>query len=241
MAAMLHVDADELYDLSEAARILRADPVRIRRWARTGAAPLVPRPTGDFALPRAWVDATAGRTGSDPEALLGFWRERLAPPSAHARRVLRDATQLTVKPLLTQEETARRLRADAARLGRLSAQGVLPGLRVDGETCFDEVLVTRLAEGDVPGAELRRREVAQAARFEYATDLTVGAVPPATQAPPAPPQAVAAAPRAWHLPDEIADLDGLPRPEPQPEGEAKPPPDGSRLIRAEGFETLDEE
>ena len=51
------------------------------------------------------------------------------------------------------------------------------------------------------------------------------------------------APRAWHLPDDIAALDGLPRPEPepQPEGEAKPPPDGSRLIRAEGFETVDEE
>ena len=238
---MLHVDADELYDLSEAGRILRADPVRIRRWARTGAAPLVPRSEGGAALPRAWVDAAGGRSGSDPEALLGYWRERLAPPSTHARRTLRDVTQLKVKALRTAEETARRLHADTARIRRLCAEGVLPSLRVDGEIRYDEVLVDLVARGDEAGAAARRLELVEAARFEYATDLTVGAVPPATRATPAPAEAVAAAPRAWHLPDDIAALDSLPSKE-QAQGEPEEaPPDGSRLIRTEGFETVDED
>ena len=240
---MLHVDADELYDLSEAGRILRADPVRIRRWARIGAAPLVPRPEGGPALPRAWVDAESGESGSDPAALLRYWCERLAPPSGHARRVLRDVTQLTLKSLLTAEETARRLHADAHRVRRLRAEGTLPGLKVDGAMRYDEALVSCLAEGDEAGAEVRRREIAEAARFEYATDLTVGAAPPPTQAPPAPPEAVAAAPRAWHLPDDIAALDSLPPGEAaeSPAEEAEAPPEDSRLIRTEGFETVDED
>ena len=237
---MLHVDADELYDLSEAGRILRADPARIRRWARTGAAPLVPRPGGAAELPRAWVDAAGGRSGSDPDALLGYWRERLAPPSAHARRALRDLARLEISPLLTAEEAGRRLYADAARIRRLGAEGVLPGLTVDGEVRFDEVLVDLITQGDEAGAAARRLEIADAARFEYATQLADGAAPPPTEAPPAPAEAVAAAPRAWHLPDDIAAIGSPPAQEEKAEP-SEAPPDGSRLIRTEGFETVDEE
>lgn len=244
---MLHVDADELYDLSEAGRILRVDPVRIRRWARTGKAPLVPRPQGGTALPRAWVDAETGLSPSDPEALLRFWRERLAPPAPHARRALRDVTQLTTRRLLSVEEASRGLHADAARIRRLDAEGVLPGLRVDGETRYDEALVALVAAGDEAGAEARRQDVADQARFEYVTDLTGGAAPPATQAPPAPAAAVAAAPRAWHLPEDIAAIESAPEEDPaeaesvESEPVTSEPVTGSRLIRTEGFETVDED
>lgn len=238
---MLHVDADELYDLSEAGRILRADPYRIRRWARTGGAPLVPRPRGRFALPRAWVDAAGGQSGSDPDALLGYWRERLAPPSVHARRTVRDLGELRLEPLLDAEEAGRRLHADLLRLRRLTAEGVLPALRIDGVPRYDALLVTRLAEGDEAGAAARREEVQEAARFEYATDLAAGATPPAPPPAPAPAEAVAAAPRAWHLPDDIASIESMPASADEEPAEAEPPSGDSRLIRTEGFETVDED
>ena len=225
--------------------MLRADPARIQRWARRRLAPLVRRPEGP-ALPRVWVDAACGRSPSDPASLLGYWLERLAPPPPEARRAARDAGRLPTDEdvLLTPEVAARRLYADVARVSRYEAEGTLPALRLDGATRYDAALVGMVADGEAAAAAARREEVEAWSRFEYVTGLAEGVTPPPTDAPPAPAKAVSAAPRAWHLPDDIADMGVPPEVEALPEGEAEtegPPPDGSRLIRTEGFETEDED
>jgi hypothetical protein len=254
MSTMLHVDADELYDLSVAARMLRIDPVRIRRWARQGRMPLIQGPDGP-ALPRAWVDAETGASAADPDGLLRYWLERTAPPPPEARRTLRDRSRLPVDPLLAAGEAARRVYADPVRLERLDADGTLPALRVDGESHYDPALTDLVAAGDAEEgpAAARREEVQAWARFEYATDLDAGASPPPTQTRPIPDEVAATAPRAWSIPEDVAAMDGLDAealpettgPEavesPETEGAPEPEPDGSRLIRTEGFETEDED
>ena len=140
-----------------------------------------------------------------------------------------------------------------ARLDRLATDGTLPALRVDGETRYDEVLVELVAEApETQGAQTRRAMVLDWTRYEYATDLDQGAAPPPTATKPAPKEATAAAPHAWRMPDDLAEeLDTLP-PLPAETGSVEEvpaeadettdeKPDDSRLIRTDGFETVDED
>lgn len=255
---MLPLDAAELYDLSEAARLLWVGPGRIRRWIRIGKVPAVRR-QAVWHLPRAWVDAACGREATDEEAVRRYWLERLAPPSREAARPLKDRTHLEAEALLTAGEVAPRVFADEARLARLAGDGTLPALRVDGATRYDAALVDLVAEApETQGAETRRALVLAWARYEYATDLDRGAAPPPTATKAAPKEVTAAAPRAWRLPDDLReDLADLPPLEAGTEAAEAPPAaeepaetadastdestDGSRLIRADGFETVDED
>jgi len=141
---MLPLDAAELYDLSEAARLLWVGPERIRRWIRLGRVPATRRETG-LHLPRAWVDAACGQEATDEGAVRRYWLERLAPPRRAAGRPLRDRSKLETESLLTTAEAARRVFADEVRLERLAAEGALPALRLDGDTRYDETLVDLLA------------------------------------------------------------------------------------------------
>jgi hypothetical protein len=231
---MLQLDATQLYDLSEAGRLLCRDPVRLAREAKLRQIPSA-RVERRVGLPIPWVDAEAGESASDPESLRTYWLARLEPPSPDARRPLRDRARLPAADLLEPAETAAAIFATPAALRRLSAEGTLPALRVDGRACYDAELIALFAAGD-SAAEARRSEVAGWARFEYATD--------ATSAPPAPPREAdrptaaettgpvddpGPGPGAYEIPADL-DLEGI-----------DPMPQGPRLIEAEGFETVDEE
>lgn len=201
---MLSVDAAAFYDLPEAGRRLFADPVRLAREAAARAIP-AGRRDGAWILPRAWVDAAAGASAADAEALRASWLERLAPPSFAARRSLCPRTRLPAGRLLDADAAGRALACDRARLERLAAEGTLPVLRVDGEPCFDADLVEALADeaGGAPAAAARaaarRALVTEWSTFEYASE-------PA--APPAPPPA-RGAPQAYEVPRDLARADGF--------------------------------
>jgi hypothetical protein len=133
--------------------------------------------------------------------------------------------------VLEPAETARLLTADARALQRLEAEGLLPAFRVDGQVRFDAALAGLVLEGDEGAAAARRAEVRSLARYEYVTGLAEGRLPPGGTDRPAPPAALAAAPRAWSLP---ADL-----PEPPPPGDALA---GEQdLIRSDDVEVRDED
>src|SRR5262245_28874804 len=129
---MLHLDAAELYDLPEAARLLFADPARLAREARLGKIPSA-RVGRSLGLPAPWVRAAAGLAPVDEESTRRYWLERLAPPSPSAWRPARPRDRLPATDLLAPAEAARRIFADVARLARMDADGTLPALRVDGE------------------------------------------------------------------------------------------------------------
>jgi hypothetical protein len=234
---MLRADATELYDLAEAGALLFADPARLRRLSEARRIPAAWVEEG-LGLPVPWVEAEAGRSPEDPDALARYWLERLAPPAPEARRPVRDRASLAGLDLLTPSEAAARVCADPAALARMGSEGTLPALRVDGESRFDAALVALVAAEDgtpeaAAAADLRRSAVARLARFEYATGLSQGARPPATARREAPPAAAAVAPRAWTLPE---DLVGPPAPP------AGPPAEGpGRLIEAAGFEVAEED
>ncbi len=230
------MDADQLYDLPRAGRLLLESPGRLRRLALTRRIPWTTA-DGRMRVPRAWVDAQAGRAPADGEALRLYWNERLAPASRTAGRSVRDRTRLPADRLLPAEEAARRIAADRVRLAGLDARGVLPALRVDGETVYDADLVDLLAREDEPAGDdakertdVRRAEVAGWSRWEYVTDLDRGRAPPPAATRPAPKEVAGAAPRAWTLPDDLA-----PRPEPEPDA----PP--RRILEADGFEVVEDE
>jgi len=226
---MVPRDDAEPYTLPEAGRLLRTSPARLRRQGRAGRIPLLRGAQGE-GVPRAWADAAGGRTATDEEALRCYWLERLAPPSVDARRPLRDRACLPAESLLEEGEVAARLRADASRLRRLDADGTLPALRVDGALRYDALLVDLLAragedEKAASGAERRRAEVRAWALFEYRTSPAGGLAPAPPEAPAAPANALAAAPRAWSVPSDL----GPP-----------PPPDGE-IAAADGFEVVPED
>jgi hypothetical protein len=249
---MLPLDASELYDLSEAARLLWVGPGRIRRWIRIGRVPAVRR-RAVWHLPRAWVDAACGKEAVDEEAVRRYWLGRLAPAAREAGRPQKDRSHLEAEALLTPSEAARRVFADEARLVRLAADGTLPALRVDGETRYDLTLADLVADApETQGAETRRAMVLDWTRYEYATDLDRGAAPPPTATTAAPKEATDVAPHAWRMPDDLKeDLADLPPLEAGSNIEetateegtepSEEKPDGSRLIRADGFETVDED
>ena len=64
---MLHLDDVQLYDLSEAGRLLFKDPARLEREARLRKLPAVTVEQG-LALPAPWVDAEAGVSAADPSS-----------------------------------------------------------------------------------------------------------------------------------------------------------------------------
>jgi hypothetical protein len=241
---MLPLDATELYDLPEAARLLFADPARLRRWARQKRVPICRRPEGD-GVPRAWVDAETGRVPTDAEAIRRYWLERLAPPSPEAQRAQEDRERLPADRLLDPEAAAREVYADRVRLRRLAEDGTLPALLVDGEVAYDAQLVELAAgAGDGSASDLaaRREEVARWSRLAYVTGLHAGAAPPPAIAKPAPRESTAVAPHAWRLPDDLGAEDA-----PEPDGDAEreaaetDTPEGRRLLEADGFETVDED
>ena len=256
---MLQLDDVQLYDLSEAGALLFSDPARLARQARLRQVPSA-RVAQTIGLPAPWVEAQAGRSGADPISLQTYWLERLAPPAADARRPERARTRLPATALLTPEEAARRLCATAPALARLQADGSLPGLRVDGTVCYDEVLVDLVVRADDEPAlraelEARRAEVRDWARFEYRTEIPAETPAPSAGALPTP-KAFAfptpepsdtqqtSAPGAYEIPTDLGmdDFAPLDLEEKTPGGsraDDAPPP--SSLIDVEGFETLDED
>lgn len=157
---------------------------------------------------------------------------------------MRDRARLPASGLLGARDAAHRILADEARLRRMDADGTLPALSLDGERRYDEDLVSLLAREGLDDeaartTDARREEVRDWARFEYVTDLDAGATAPPTQARAAPAEAVAVAPHAWHLPEEIAAVEGPPPDEDTQTTDT--PGEGARLIRAEGFEVEDED
>ncbi len=244
---MLHRDATDLYDLPEAGRLLFTDPARLEREARRGRIPYAVV-GAEVGLPAPWVEAAAGIAPIDEASSRDYWLARLAPPSPDARRPLRARDRLPATDLLEPGEAARRVFADRPALVRLDAEGVLPALRVDGETRYDATLVDLVAAEEVDPAAAaaaaeRRALVREWRRYEYATEMPgtpVLPVPPAplsseTPKPTATDAAAAAsplesapAPKAYEVPTDL--LEEAP---PTP----RPP---SRLIRTEGHETVDE-
>lgn len=229
---MLHLDATQLYDLSEAGRLLHKDPARLAREARLRRIPAA-RVGEQVGLPAPWVEAEAGLSPSDPGALCLYWLERLAPPSREARRPLRARGRLPVEDLLEPDEAARRICASAAALRRLDEAGTLPSLRLDGEPRYDALLTDLVAcedESTDAGlrAEARRAELLAWSRYEYATEPDAPATPAAL---PAQDEAREAVPAAYEIPADLG-LDEI-------EGEPQAGP--STLIEADGFETIDED
>ncbi len=233
---MLQLDAVQLYDLSEAGRLLYRDPARLAREARRQHIPSA-RVEQEIGLPAPWVDAERGAGPADPEALRVYWLGRLAPPSPDARRPSRARDRLPAESLLEPEEAARRVFATPAALLRMDTEGTLPSLRVDGRVLYDEQL-TDLVADDHADAAARRAEVLAWARFEYETQVEAPVAPPpafepvrqptSTEPGHAAPEAAVTeptdAPAAYEIP---ADLLG-----------DEPP---SRLIDVDGFETIDED
>ncbi len=244
---MLKSDAIDLFDLSEAGRLLFRDPVRLAREARLRQIPATW--IGDrLAFPVAWVEAEAGVSAVDPAALRSYWLERLAPPSPGAHRARRERERLPAEVLLTAAEAARRVCADPRALRRLDTDGTLPSLRVDGVPHYDEVLtelVTRHGDGEDVEDALRARqaEVRGWTRFEYATvarqagDGTVAQDPSITEprfTGAEPTRPLSDDPTAFEIPSDLG-LDAI---EPLPPEDASPP---SRLIEADGFDVVDED
>lgn len=240
---MLKSDAIDLFDLSEAGRLLFRDPVRLAREARQRRVPATW--IGDrLAFPVAWVEAEAGVSAMDPEALRTYWLERLAPASPDARRAVRERERLPATSLLTAAEAARRVCADARALRRLDLEGTLPSIRVDGVPHYDEELTALVAQegaGEDVDDALRARTAAVRgwARFEYATvarrqgDRTVPLEPRFSTDPEAtasPPEAA----RAFEIPSDLG-LDAI---DPLAPDAPEPPP---RIIEADGFDVVDED
>jgi hypothetical protein len=232
---MLHLDDVRLYELSEAGSLLFKGPAWLAREARQQAIPSA-RVGAALGLPAAWVEAEAGLSDSDPVSLGAYWRQRLAPPSAEARKPLRPRERLPAETLLEPQEAARRLCATPAALRHLEADGSLPALRVEGTVRYDGELVARIADADdgpeaAQAAEERRALVRDWARFEYASPAPMPAPAPAaprTPPPasaPTPEDAPADAPRAYEIPEDL--------------GFGDIPP-ASGLLEIEGFETHDE-
>ena len=203
---MYHLDDVQLYDLSQASRLLYRDPVRLAREARLRRIPSTRVPGGALGLPTAWVDAEAGTRPQDPAALCRVWLQRLAPPSPDAHRATKPRDDLPVSDLLSADDAARRLFASPAALARMDRDAIAPSLRVDGRRCYDATLIDMLAQRgqggivDAVALQARREQVLAWTRYEYRTA-------------PAP-----------------AD----PRP-------GSPRPESPRLMRVQGFETVDEE
>lgn len=229
-------DSADCYELAQAARLLRAGPRWVARQLERRTWP-GRRTAGGWTLPRAWVDAQAGRTAVDAEALRHYWIERLAPPSAHAARARRPRAALAARALLGAAEAARRLCATEAALGRLGREGALPALKVDGTLCYDAALVEALAEaaavppeaGALARAAARAEEVRALAAYEYRSEAPPTAPPAGEERADAPgPAPPAPAPAAWSIPADLYAGDG-------------PAPPAPRLIEADGFETVVED
>ena len=207
------LDDVQLYDLSEAGRLLCRDPVRLAREARHRQIPSALGPQG-LGLPTAWVDAAAGTRPEDPEALREKWLARLAPPSPDAHRAAKPRNALPLEQLLTPDEAQRALCASPSALRRLDEDGVVPSIRVDGERRYDPELVdllARRANGEVVDGVTRVQRCAEVwawARFEYWSDERQG---------------------------RVGDRDPE---EGQGEDQGRR---ASRLIQAEGFETVDDD
>jgi hypothetical protein len=238
---MLQLDDVQLYDLSEAGALLFSDPARLRRQARLQQVPSA-RVDREIGLPAPWVEAESGRSGADPVSLRTYWLGRLAPPAGDARRPVRGRDRLPRPELLDPDETARRLHATARALRRLTADGTLPGLRVDGALCFDAELVDLVARQDEDAAAREaaagvRALLCELARFEYRSETepapeSPAAAPAAFSFPSAEPAAPATpGPGADQIPDDLG-MDAI---EPLDE---RPP---STLIDVDGFETIDED
>lgn len=216
---MHHLDDVQLYDLSEAGRLLYRDPVRLIREARHRRVPSARIPSEGpegLGFPAAWVDAMAGTRAEDPEALREKWLARLAPPSPDAHRAARSREDLPVDTLLTPDEAARHLCASVAALQRLDEAGVVPSLRVDGARHYDAEIIEALARRaagesvDEESLAARHAQLRSWIRFEYRS---------------------AEAPTA----------DAAEEPATTESEETPTPPKPSRLIRAEGFETVDDD
>jgi len=241
---MLQLDDIQLYDLSEAGSRLFSDPRRLARLARSRRVPSA-EVDGVLGLPVAWVEAESGQSGADPQSLASYWLGRLAPPSAGARRPRRDLECLPKNEWLEAGEATRRLFATPAALKRLEDEGRLPALRIEGCVRYDALLVDLLARSDEdpargPAIAARRAEVRAWARYEYARPKhPPAAVPQEAQGAPAPPAApTTPAPGAFQIPSDL----GLSQIEPlSPEVEAPAAPPPSRLIQAEGYESVDED
>ena len=241
---MLQLDDVQLYELSEAGALLFSDPARLARRARLRQIPAA-RVAARIGLPAPWVEAECGRSGADPASLSGYWLERLAPPAADARRPRRARERLPAEALLTADETAARVCATAPALRRLTEDGTLPALRVEGELRYDAALVDLVAtEDDADAAAERRALVREWARFEYETVLAPPAPaplppaalpqPPTFPSPPAtePAEPATPSPGAYEIPEDLAmdDIEPLPIDAPK-----------SDLIDVDGFETIDED
>ncbi|MFV1959768.1 MAG: hypothetical protein ACC662_10195 [Planctomycetota bacterium] len=238
---MLPLDDTALYDLADAGRLLFCDAHWLRRRARRRLLPFTFH-RERMVLPRDWVEAEAGIAPLDAEALRGYWLSRLAPPAPGAARPRRDRRHLPCDEVLSAKEAARRVTADPLPLEALDAEGVLPPLRVDGQTAYDAELVALVAREDedpevAPRADARRAAVKTWARYEYVTDLDEGRAPPPATTRADPAEAIAAAPRAWHIPEDLAALPAEETTGPSVPSAEEPP----HLIEADGFETVDEE
>ena len=263
---MYQLDDVQLYDLSEAGRLLFRDPVRLAREARARKIPSALIPEG-LGLPVPWVDALAGTRPEDPEAARYVWLRRLAPPSPDAHRASRPREALPMQATIPAASAAERLLATPAALERMDGTGELPSLRVDGSRHYDPVLVELLAsvaagdDVDLTKLERRRAECRALARFEYRSH------PSATRAeeqvgrvtPPSDPILVTVPPAVSpkegsdttaHAPDsqDAAALDEAKAHTPSAEAvsaedqaPSTPEPKPARLIRAEGFETVDDD
>jgi hypothetical protein len=221
---MLHLDAVELHELPEASELLLSDPVRLEREARRGKIPSA-RVGGALGLPAPWVRAAAGIDPVDEPSTREFWLARLAPPPRTSHRTRRARSDLPAGSLLDGAEAGRRLLADEPRLARWDGDGTLPALLVDGEVRYDEVLVEALAAGTDDPA--RRAEVLRWARFEYVSRLDDEPSAAARAEP---------SPAAFAIPADL--LQGTPLPD-GPAGAPTPP--ARRLLRSEGFESIDED
>jgi hypothetical protein len=231
---MLPLDASQLYDLPEAGRLLFMGAGRLRRLVGQRRIPWTIE-GGRTVLPRAWVDAEAGISATDGEALRVYWLERLAPADVEATRPSKDLRHLEGVTPLDPEDAAIRLTADLVRLRGLDARGIVPALRIDGETRYDATLVDLLASERYEEADRRRAEVLAWARIEWVASLDEGAVEKPAVTRPAPEEAVAAAPHAWRMPEDIASLPDM---DESADEEADP---GEGMIEAEGFDTVEED